>query len=496
MPPPAADGALARGLSDTATLLLGSIVGAVAGLVTLRLLLSNLSEADYGRYSLFLVVGGVAVVFASWPTHAFLRLGAEEVEESGGIGRTFGSILAWVLLSLVLVGGATFLYRGELDAFVDAPSWQLAVAFAALSALSLLSYASLQPAGLVGLRTFFPALTKVCFAGLLVVVVASNAALELGQVLVLCTATAIVGAVMPLVAVGRRLIPIQVDGPTARRAYDYAWPLLVRNLGIAGVIYVDLLVIRHYLGPAEAGRYDVAYRIAEQVLILGIVLEFVAGPILATAAARKDAETLTRLYRLLAPQLSWLWGLGAALLIVVAEPALTLLGAKGVQESAAVLKVLALAVALRGPTFIESAVFEANLLSRWPTVFFFLALGVNLALDIGFMETTDWGLMGPALGTIACFLVHGLLRGGYIAKRFKVVALRPYLGVVPALLMLGIDVAAGGALLVTLLAWAGVACGVFFFGRRVGLFPAETRDYLGRVRMPALLRSALERFYS
>ena len=110
------DEALARGLSDTALLVLGSILGAALGLIALRLLLTSLSEADYGRYSLFLVVAGVLTVLVHWPTHGVLRLGAEEFEETRAIGRTVGSTLALVVPSFVLVAAAVVVLRYDLDA--------------------------------------------------------------------------------------------------------------------------------------------------------------------------------------------------------------------------------------------------------------------------------------------------------------------------------------------------------------------------------------------
>src|SRR5690606_19883012 len=144
-------------------------------------------------------------------------------------------------------------------------------------------------------------------------------------------------------------------------------------------------------------------------------LRFLIAPALAEAAARGERGPLERFYRVAAPQIVWLWGLGAALLIALAEPALTLLGARSPAESAAVLRSVALAVALRGAALLESAVFEAYLLSRWPTAFFFAGFALNLGLGLLLLEA-GWGLAGPAVATVAGFALQGALRALYLGR--------------------------------------------------------------------------------
>ena len=487
------DSGLTRSLSDSVLLVVGSLLAAVLGFAGLRFLLTGLSEADYGRYILFQTAGGVMLTGLLWPSLAVLRLGAEEMATTRSLGRTAGSVLALVGGSLTAVALAVFALREPLASWMSWPGVGLALAFAAASALAGVGCELLKPAGLVGLRTLIPALTRGLFAGVLALLVVREQGLTLSRAAALTVITTIPAIVIPFVAVGPRLRRPRVHEPTVRRALVFGAPLLIHALSVAGLLYVDVLVIRAYLTTADVGRYEVAYRIAEQVVVFGYVLEHLCGPLLADMAARGRRASLRAYQRLAMPQLSWLWGLGAALLIPLAEPMLALLGAKSAALSAGILQVVLIGVALRGVTTLENPLLHAHMLSLWPTAFFLVALGVNLALDVTLLQTS-LGLYGPALATVVAFGVQGVLRSLYLQRAFGQGSWRCYLGCLPALAVWAVTWLAGwgwGAL-----AWV-VAVGVVFgAGRGLGLFPAETAEILPKVRMPGRLRGLLADFYA
>lgn len=486
--------ALRRGFSDSVLLGLGSLASAALGLVALRLLLTGLTQAQYGQYAVFLSLASLLTVFVTWPTHAVLRLGAEEWEARRSVGRTFASTLILVLGASVVVGGVTALFGARIDTWLEAPGlWPVAIAFATLTGLAQLGYTLLQPTERTGLRTLFPAVARAAQAGLLaLVVLGSGASLTVFEAALLGTIAIVPAAVFSLLTVAGDLREPQRDPVLTRRALVFSSPLILRNLGAIAVLYVDVLVLEHLLGAAAAGRYHVAYVIAEQVVVFGFVLEFLAGPLLATAAARGEGDVLARYYRLAVPPLAWLWAIGAGLLLALAEPAMGLLGAKAPAASAVVLQLLCLAVAVRGVGLLETPALDAHLLSRWPTVFFVLGLLVNVTLDVVLITQAGWGIEACAVGTLAGFGLQGFLRAVYIGRVFRVAALRPYLAVaVPAVLWGTAQVAPWP---VVLLAWVVVASAVLLIGRSraVGLFPAETRARLAEVPLPSVVRRLVD----
>jgi glycosyltransferase involved in cell wall biosynthesis/O-antigen/teichoic acid export membrane protein len=493
------DTPLARGLTDSAWLVAGSALAAVLGFASLRLLLTGLDEADYGRYSLFQAVGGLLMVLVIWPVPAILRLGAEEMEERRRLGRTLGSVGLLVAGTAALVALAMALLGGPIDRFVlgdprtRGSVWGYVLAFTLLSSASMLAMQLLQPAGRVGLRTMVPALTRGVYA-LLLFGLALEGALTLDRVLLLVVLASIPGVVAPLLLVGPALELPVADRQRVRRAARFGAPLIARNLAITGLLAVDVLVLNALLGPAAAGHYDVAYRVAEQVVVFGFVLDFVAAPVLATAAARGERRTLERFVRLAMPQLTLAWSLGAALLVVFSGPIMVLLGAPAAATSARVLDVLAIAIALRGVTTLEQPVLDAHMVSAWPTALLVGALALNAGLDVALVDA-GWGVLGPALGTVIAFALHGAARSMYLGRRFGVPALRPYLGVVPAV---ALSVAALwlDGWLPRLGVWLALAVASLALARRAGLLSAETREALREVRMPARLRAALERLYA
>jgi len=481
--------ALRQGLRDGALLVLGAGLSAGLGIVSLRLLLSGLSAEAYGQYSLFLALSGVLGVLVLWPTHAVLRLGAEEWEESRRVGGTLGSVLGLMLLSLLGVALVCLGWREELDRFVGAPVAGPCLAFVALMGLCNLAYSLLQPTGFGGWRTLAPVLTRVWHAGLLgLVLLGAGGVLSFAQAVQLALVTMLPACFLLPWVLGRRLGGLRVEGETVARAASFAAPLLVRNLAVAAVVHLDVLLIRAYLGPVEAGRYDVAYRVAEQVVVFGFVLEFLAGPALARAAARKEPETLRAFYRLAVPPLVGAWCLGAGLLVALAYPILTLLGAHAPEASAPVLCVLAAAIAIRGASALEAPVFDAHLISRFPTFVFALGFGLNLVLDLWSLES-GWGLLGPALATLAGFTLQAALRAWYVGRRFGVAAGKPYLAVLPVLVLVGVERLGGWPW--ALAAWV-LTAGLLLASVRGGLLlSAEARGHLAAVRLPGLVRRAL-----
>ncbi len=481
---------LGRGFADSARLLLGSLVAAALGIVSLRLLLSGLPEAEFGRYALLQGVGGVLALLVAWPAPAMLRLGTEEaVAHGGAVGRTLASICALVLLTAPLLLGGAWLARAPLEATlgIGAVPWSPLLAYAVASGLGNVGAALLQPTGRVGLRTLVPAATRGLHVALLLWAVTSWG-LDLPRALVLTAISAAPSIVLPLLIAGRRLRSFAPDAGLARRAGAFGAPLLARTLVAWGLSVCGQLLLRS--DPVAVARFDVAFRLAEQAVVFGFALDFVAGPLLAGAAARGETGAPARLLGLAAPPLLLTWALAAGLLGAAGEPLLALLGAPHPAASAPALTLLALAVAARGPSLLDNPLFDAHLLSFWPTAF----LGASLALGAGLglaLVDAGWGPLGPAVALACAWGLNAGLRSLYAARVFGAPVARVWLALLPAPAALGLAHVAsthGWGLSGRLAAWALVALVTPALARAAGLLPAEAALVLGRVRMPAGLR--------
>lgn len=481
---------LGRGFADSARLVLGSLVAAGLGIVSLRLLLSGLPEAEFGRYALLQGVGGVLALLVAWPAPAMLRLGTEEaVQRGGAVGRTLASICALVLVTAPLLLGGAWLARGPLEAAlgIGRVPWSPLLAYAVATGLGYVGAALLQPTGRVGLRTLVPAATRGIHVGLLLGAV-TWWGLDLPRALALTALSAAPSIVLPLLIAGRRLRGFVPDAGLARRAGAFGAPLLARTLVAWGLGACGQLLLR--ADPVAVARFDVAFRLAEQAVVFGFALDFVAGPLLAGAAARGETGAPARLLGLAAPPLLLGWSLAAGLLGAAGEPLLGLLGAPHPAASAPVLSLLALAVAARGPSLLDNPLFDAHLLSFWPTAF----LGTSLALGAGLglaLVDAGWGPLGPAAALAAAWSVNAGLRSLYAARVFGASVLRVWLALLPAPAAVGLAHGAsalGLGLEGRLAAWSLVALATPALARALGLLPAEAALVLDRVRMPAGLR--------
>ncbi|SFF51246.1 lipopolysaccharide biosynthesis protein [Blastococcus tunisiensis] len=198
-----------------------------------------------------------------------------------------------------------------------------------------------------------------------------------------------------------------VDVPVFRRSLQLGIPLMLAGLSAIVLSAGDRLVIQRLLGPAETGRYQVAYTVGFVAVTVLTLTGHAWGPRI--AAVRDDAErwaligrSRDELYRALAPII-----LG----VVLGAPLLLRLVAPSSFEPTRLLPVVLLVVLSAVPVVAGLASSRALITARRTrplAVATAVAAAVNVGLNL--LVVPAWGLVGAAAATTVAFTVQAVLQ--------------------------------------------------------------------------------------
>jgi O-antigen/teichoic acid export membrane protein len=215
------------------------------------------------------------------------------------------------------------------------------------------------------------------------------------------------------IAITRPLLRGLLDWTVARRAIRLGIPLAIGGLAYFVLNAGDRIVIQRTLGPAEVGRYQVAYTVGYTVVLL---LTFTSSAWLPRfAAVRDDAErwalssaSRDELYRLLIP---------VVLAVTLAAPVALRLVAPPSFEPATLLIVVFLVALSAYPVAAGGA--SGRLLitlrkGRTMAVITVVAAVANILLNLALVPLI--GIAGSAAATVLAFALMAVLQRGALPR--------------------------------------------------------------------------------
>ena len=393
---------------NTAYALLAQITtGVFTTLVTLYLA-RTLGPGGFGLFALALGVGQLAIVAgdAGIPQSV-----ARFLAESRSNDRAVTGLLADALRLKVVIGALVSVTlvaaAGPLADAYDEPglTWPLrAIAVSVfaegLFGLYLTSFIALGRNAVNARLILFESMAEAGAIIALVALGAGAAGATFGR-----SIGYMVGAGLALVVVARLLgrgAVRRVSGlGRTREIGTYAAPLLVTS-GVYGLYtQVDVLIIGALLGPAAVGVFAAPRRLTVPLAYLGQAVANSVAPRQASgASARRDPRAFTTSLRWLAI----VHALPLAPIVVWAEPICGLLFGPGYEDSANVLRLLALFIFLRGlsPLISTTVNYLGHASRRIPIVL--AALAVNVALDVSLLPVI--GVAAAAIGVTVAYVVY------------------------------------------------------------------------------------------
>lgn len=382
--------------------------GTFTAVLTLYLLRA-LGPSEYGVFALAVSIGAMAGLLADFGIeHSAARFLAERRGESTVVTELLRAALWMKVATSALVTGILFAAAGPIAAAFDEPelTWPLRVMALAVFGESIFM---LFVTAFIGLARIGVNLRLIVFESS-VETGASIALVALGAGAVGAAfgraAGYLFGAVVAVVVVARMfgrsaVRPLGRDGGHTRAIARYAAPLLVTTSIYTVFSRVDILIVGALLGATAVGVFAAP-------LLLSVPLRYVGQAVANSVAPRQagggSEPGSVEAFR---TSLRWLAIYQAAIvapLVVWADPIVDLLFGSEYDESADVLRVLALYIFLAGPSPLISTTvnYLGQAARRIPIVL--LALALNVAIDLALIPTI--GVVGAAVGSSAAYALY------------------------------------------------------------------------------------------
>ena len=451
--------------------------GVVLGAATSVLLLRHLGVEDFGRYGVVVALLGIvsAVTDAGLTAVGARELALRPASERPQLMRT----LVALRIVLTVAGVALAVGFAALVGYPGVVVW--GTALAGLGVLLVNTQATLMLPLSVELRYGAITLVEVLrhaltLVGVAVLVLVGASLLPFFAVQILVGLGAL--AVLPFLVSGLRAMAPALDRGAALSLLRESLPLAAALA--LNVVYLRLLVILVSMqtGERETGLFATSFRIFELLLGIPTLVLAVALPLLAVAGA-EDRERLRYALQRLTEAALLVALLLVLVTVVLADPAIRLLGGDDYADAAPILQVQAFA--LLGVFLGQAWTLGLVSLRRQRLVAVANALALGVVLVLGTTLVARFGADGGAAAAVATEAVLALAL--YVALRRAAPDAAPRLGFVWRPLAAA---AAGGAVaLLPLDPWLGGAAAALAFvavAFAVRAVPAEI--------VPALRRRA------
>lgn len=382
--------------------------GTFTAVLTLYLLRA-LGPNEYGVFALAVSVGAMAGLLADFGVeHSVARFLAERRGDEAVVAELLRSALRLKVATTALVTGALFAAAGPIAAAFDEPelTWPLRVVALAVFGESVFMLYVTAFIGLarvaVNLRLIVIESSVETGASIALVALGAGAAgAAFGR-----AAGYLVGAIVAVALVARlygraAVRPFGPDGGQTRAIARYAAPLLVTTSIYTVFSRVDILIIGALLGATAVGVFSAP-------LLLSVPLRYVGQAVANSVAPRQagggSEPGSVEAFR---TSLRWLVVYQAAILaplIVWADPIVELLFGGEYDESANVLRALAIYIFLAGPSPLISTTvnYLGQAARRIPIVL--LALALNVAVDLALIPRI--GVVGAAIGSSVAYALY------------------------------------------------------------------------------------------
>jgi O-antigen/teichoic acid export membrane protein len=200
------------------------------------------------------------------------------------------------------------------------------------------------------------------------------------------------------------------------RFTKFATPIILYNLSLNAVFYLDLLFVKRFLPPVTAGYYVAAATIAKVPYFIFLGLGFTILPVLSRTLAQENLaesrrllqQTMRVLFVLLAPVL--------ALVIANAESLVAFLYTATYHPAAPILHLLIVSIALYTLWMVFSTIMSAD---GQPHRAFQMSLAAAIIdVILCWIFIPRWGGRGAAMATLGASACGMVMTGACVLRRF------------------------------------------------------------------------------
>lgn len=391
-------------LHRAALYVVSALTSALIPFLLLPILARSLGPDGYGLVGAFTGLVTIATVLVGLNTHAILVTIYFRVSDAEFRRKTAACLCVALatapVLWLISVAAGPWLHR-----ITQIPAgWYWALAGAALGQFFL--SVSLAIAQVRGRAAQFAALqigNSALNLSLTVVLVTVFAWGWPGRALAQCIATLAVGLVGLWWVSGRRWISLKTDKDAVRQVLGFGIPVVPHSLAAAFMSSTDRLVLIALVGAASAGQYFAAFQVAGVTTLTSLAINQALTPWLFRSLANRSEEGDRRVVRV-SYMIMALLVVQGAVIAALAGPLMYLAGGSGFEQSAPLVRVLAISMTFNGAYYLfANYIFHAHK-THWLSA---LTLSVSLfQIGSAIVLVRLFGPMGAAWGSVATNLVY------------------------------------------------------------------------------------------
>ena len=478
-------------VSDLASVSGARLASAVISVATVIMTTRILVPSQYALVAYVAVVAALMFTTTSgWTAAAVTRYGREELELTGRMTSTSWNRLL-LTAPLILTSIAVIVILRVAGALPAEMTW-LFVGLAIVSGLLFIAsehiVTLLEAAGRMRLTAVALTLRQcVSTAVLLVIFVSGRGRSPQVIIAVGAIALAIVVIFMATRVWAIALWPPMIDRALMRRMLVFSIPLIAFSASQYLIQSVDIVILRAYGTPTEAGIYAVAYQGYSVLQQVATTATIVLTPLFVSLAAAKKQALLGRYVSRAIPQLVFLSAVAAGLVVPFLGVAVPIVFGAPFAEAARPLAVLFTAFVLYASASFSAPILILNERTRAVAIISVAGAAINIAGDILFIGPMHLGVLGPALATS---LALAVIAAGYqiAAERCtetrgsrRVMLLAPLIVATLPVLLVGPGVAMAVGIPAAMLATAAIL-------RWASPFDLSDADLIAKLDMPAAIK--------
>jgi len=379
----------------------GSLFNTVLGFVLIPLYTHYLDPADYGVYSLMIIISQVAVTIAAlgMASAMFREVIYHESDESDVISTTLNFLIIESLLFFLvllafspqladlLLGGAEhttllqMLFVASLLSMTD---------FVVMAALRIRSQPTLYSALVI---TKF--LAGIVFNILFIVVLNQG----LAGLIYTRLAQGILSTIINVAILFRNWRP-RIAWPILRRMLDFGIPIMPVAIASIALTSSDRYFLEHFASTTEVGIYSLGYKLGMVVSMMVSAISLAWGAQLFVIAKQSDAEQ--KYSRILTYYLAAV-GFVGLVISVLSREVLEIFTSPAYYDAYLVVPLIVLSYICYGAMYMTNIALPVQGRTKYNTVIVVGAAVLNLGINAVLIP--PFGMMGAAVSTLLSYLV-------------------------------------------------------------------------------------------
>lgn len=471
-------------------------------LAIISILTNILGPTSYGKLTLFLMISNFAVFFLlNWPNVSLLCFGKESYIRDNNFGSIFWPRMFLWIMGMFISTALILTCSSFITSYIGWESSLLIyyiLLFITLSSLYEIGTHLLQVTGKQKIAGLLPVVSKFSMFLSLLILLGLFRTISINHTIFSYILSLSVSLLFTLAFFNlRTIVPLHCNFYNIKRILLLTWAVPLGAVSAYVVNWIDLIVIKHYIGTTSVGIYSLAYNgfyLFNTLIILSINLTTAFIIIL---KAEKNIDLIKKYIDHFMPIMVLLWSLFLSLSALFAPELIPLIFGQKYYDAVFPFLILLVGIAHNSIGCLYSGVTSAYKLITQVTLFSVITVMLNLLGD--FILIPLLGIAGAALSTSASFAIVNIFyiilinRTGFFGSSWKryliLFSVLPYyfsLFIITGIPSLSLRI-------LVMIAWFVI---IYIIVKKIRLFKQDDIIILNKFNMPEALKNKIIIWYS